>query len=92
MVDTNSLEFCKINQTCGIDVQVLKDTVRRQLLELCFVFTILTRSYFQFLPKTCDELIYDVSYLGVPIEDCNTIFNVQNTEMGRCFTANGLDF
>lgn len=44
----------------------------------------------QFLPQKCSEFMFNVTYLGRPLNDCEELFKLQNTEMGYCYIANSL--
>lgn len=89
-------QFCAIDNTCGVDVEILKNMVwifidlHGGLIIHCIVFFVLVLR--KFLPITCDEFMTDLVHLDESIANCNDIFEYQTSEMGRCFTANGLYF
>lgn len=44
------------------------------------------------LPTTCSDIIFNITYKGKYIGNCDDIFKLQHTEIGSCFTANGVYF
>lgn len=87
------MESChEINSTCGVDFDTLKRLVgifgRLQShlnFNCCFVCP-------QLIPHDCSAIFSNIQFNDRKFNDCNEIFKLQNTEVGTCFTANGLYF
>lgn len=114
-----------INNTCGVDIEVLKKLVRnnncasqemklgnevwkrnqeikkirncsqeRSFLFHAYYIIVREKSYvFQVMPRSCKEIISAIQFSdSVHYEDCEDLFKLQLTEIGHCFTANGVYF
>lgn len=46
----------------------------------------------QLIPHDCSAIFSNIQFNDRKFNDCNEIFKLQNTEVGTCFTANGLYF
>lgn len=44
------------------------------------------------LPRNCSAIIFNINYKIEYIGNCDDIFKLQQTEIGSCFTANGVYF
>lgn len=85
-------ECYDINSTCGVNIDVLKQLVREYFASLPPHQRVDHNSFLQIIPTDCTKIFSDIKFAGADIANCSDIFKVQTTEIGTCFTANGLYF